>query len=162
MLGAGSSAGDFRQVSDLRKLYQKAILEHDRAPRHAQALAAPTHRAQANNPLCGDRVTLTLRVAEGTIVDVGCEVRGCAICRASGSMLAEKVMASGLSEALALSARFIGVLASTSAEAGEGETAASEAWGPLAALLEARRFPNRQRCATLPWEALEQALRDAH
>ena len=144
-------------MSELGKLYQRAILEHDKAPRHALAVAAPTHRAEANNPLCGDRVTLTLRVIEGRIAEIGCEVKGCAICRASGSMLAEKVMASELSEALAVGRRFIAALAPASAQG--AEAAASEDWGPLAALLEARRYPNRQRCATLAWEALEHALR---
>lgn len=149
-------------MSDLGKLYQKTILEHDKAPRHAVPLAAPTHRGAANNPLCGDRVALTLDVVEGRIADIGCEVKGCAICRASGSMLAERVMAGELSEALELSRRFVAALAPASpAAAPASEVAASEAWGSLAPLLEARRYPNRQRCATLPWEALEQALRNA-
>jgi nitrogen fixation NifU-like protein len=149
-------------VSDLGKLYQKSILEHDKAPRHALAVAAPTHRAETSNPLCGDRVALTLRVVERRIVEVGCEVKGCSICRASGSMLAERVLAAELSEVLAVGRRFIAALAPASVEpAPAREAAASDAWGPLAALLEARRYPSRQRCATLPWEALEQALRDA-
>ena len=160
MLGAGPSAGDLRAVSDLGKLYQKNILDHDRAPRHAVAVAAPTHRAEASNPLCGDRVALTLKVVEGRIADVGCEVKGCSICRASGSMLAERVMAGELSEVLGMSRRFIAALAPAAAATPASEAAASEVWGPLAALLEARRYPNRQRCATLPWEALEHALRD--
>ena len=152
-------------MSDLGKLYQKNILEHDRRPRHAVALAAPTHRAEVNNPLCGDRVALTLSLVDETIADVGCEVKGCAICRASGSMLAERVIGGQLAEVLATSQRFIAALSALPAaalpgsEAAADEAAADEAWGPLAALLEARRYPNRQRCATLPWEALEGALR---
>jgi nitrogen fixation NifU-like protein len=148
-------------VSDLGKLYQKTILEHDKAPRHAAAVAAATHRAEASNPLCGDRVALTLRVVEGRITDVGCEVKGCAICRASGSMLAERVLAGELSAVLGLSRRFITALAPAGADGTASEAPASEPWGPLAALLEARRYPNRQRCATLPWEALERALSPA-
>lgn len=152
-------------MSHLGKLYQKAILEHDKAPRHAVAVAAPTHRAEANNPLCGDRVALTLSLVDGRIADIGCEVKGCAICRASGSMLAERAIGGESAEVLETGRRFIAALApAPAAEASAGEAAASpaaagEAWGPLAALLEARRYPNRQRCATLPWEALEAALR---
>ena len=148
-------------MSDLGKLYQQTILEHDRAPRHAVAVAAPTHRADASNPLCGDRVALTLRVVEGRVTDVGCEVKGCAICRASGSMLAERVLGDDLSRVLGASQRFLAAFAPAAAGgATTGETPPSEQWGQLAVLFEARRYPNRQRCATLPWEALERALRD--
>jgi nitrogen fixation NifU-like protein len=145
-------------VSDLGKLYQDAILAHHKAPRHAAALSAPTHRAEGNNPLCGDRVVLTLQVGQGRVVDVGCEVKGCAICRASGSMLAEAIAGVELAQAVSLGERFLDALAGGPARDG-AEAAAGETWGPLGALLEARRHPNRLRCATLPWEALQRALR---
>jgi nitrogen fixation NifU-like protein len=150
-------------VSNLERLYQEAILDHDKAPRHAVAVPLPTHRADANNPLCGDRVALTVRVLDGRIADVGCEVKGCAICRASGSMLAERISGRELSEVLGFSQRFLGAFGSAAAgDSGSGdgvsEAGSSEGWGPLAALLKARRYPNRQRCATLPWEALARAL----
>lgn len=146
-------------MSDLGKLYQQTILEHGKAPRHAVAVARPSHRAEATNPLCGDQVILTLEVSEGRVADVGCEVKGCAICRASGSMLAESVLGRHVSEAREASQRFLAAFEPEPAR--EGNAAAGEPWGPLAALLEARRYPNRQRCATLPWEVLDRVLRDA-
>jgi nitrogen fixation NifU-like protein len=142
-------------MTDLGKLYQQAILQHDREPRHAARLGAPTHAADANNPLCGDRVSITLRVEGERLLEVGCEVKGCAICRASGSMLAEAVLGAELGEVRSLCRRFLEALAAAPAGA-DVDTDAN--WGPLSALLEARRFPNRRRCATLSWEALERAL----
>ena len=141
-------------MSDLGKLYQDAILEHHKAPRYAAALGAPTHSAEGNNPLCGDRVTVTLLVADGHVRDVGCEVKGCAICRASGSMLAEAIIGRELSQVVATSQRFLAEFTPAPADGG----APGEPWGQLGALLEARRYPNRLRCATLPWEALQRAL----
>jgi nitrogen fixation protein NifU and related proteins len=145
-------------MSELGKLYQDVILEHHKAPRHAAALGAHTHRAEGNNPLCGDRVVLTLQISEGRVQDVGCEVKGCAICRASGSMLAEAIIGNELSRVVGLGERFLAELAGAPAPQAAGAVQ-SEPWGPLEALLEARRHPNRMRCATLPWEALERALR---
>jgi nitrogen fixation NifU-like protein len=145
-------------VSDLGKLYQQAILEHDASPRYAGRLTAPTHTAELSNPLCGDRVSLTLQIDGQLLDDVRCEVKGCAICRASGSMMAEAIISRDLAAVRGLCQRFLAALAA--APGASASAAASEQldWGPLSALLEARRFPNRRRCATLSWEALERAL----
>lgn len=163
-------------MSDLGKLYQRAILDHHQAPRHAGRLAQPTHSADGHNPLCGDRVSVTLAVAEGRLVEVRCEVKGCAICRASGSMMAEAIIGRDVGEVQALSDRFLAAVArEPSAVAGgpsalEGVAVEGAAlgpaqptveeleWGELAGLLEARRFPNRRRCASLSWEILQRAL----
>jgi nitrogen fixation protein NifU and related proteins len=152
-------------VSELGRLYQESILAHHRAPRYAGRLDQPTHAADGNNPLCGDRVGVTLIVADGQLLDVRCDVQGCAICRASGSMLAEAIIGRRLAEVKALLEGFLLALAAApplAAQAGAGpEPPASHdeaCWGPLAALLEARRFPNRRRCASLSWEVLQRAL----
>lgn len=157
-------------MSDLARLYQEIILEHHRAPRRAGRLSAPTHAADGHNPLCGDRVGVTLEVAGGRVVDAGCEVRGCAICRASGSLMAETVVGRELGELRAFSARFLAALAAEPSAAATGAGSSDPAaaagadggdaagFGPLEALLEARRFPNRRRCASLSWEVLERAL----
>jgi nitrogen fixation NifU-like protein len=150
-------------VSDLGRLYQESILLHHRAPRHFGRLDQPTHAADGNNPLCGDRVRVTLDIGEGRVLDVRCDVQGCAICRASGSMMAEAIVGRDLGEVKALLERFLAELsAAPSTEAGgAGDPASDPArWGPLAALLEARRFPNRRRCASLGWEVLQRALSD--
>jgi nitrogen fixation NifU-like protein len=148
-------------MSEPGKLYPDILLEHHRAPRRAGRLPAPTHAADGNNPLCGDRVAVTLAIGEGRVLDVCCEVKGCAICRAAGSMMAEAVVGRELADVNALLRRFLDALgeASASGEASPGANRAeAAAWGPLAALLEARRFPNRRRCASLSWEVLERAL----
>lgn len=159
-------------MSELGKLYPDVLLDHHRAPRRAGRLPTPTHAADGNNPLCGDRVAVTLEIGQGRVLDIGCEVKGCAICRAAGSMMAEAVVGRELGEVHALLRRFLLAIGSQpSADTGSGgaptpeATAGSEAvaadaaeWGQLAVLLEARRFPNRRRCASLSWEVLERAL----
>jgi nitrogen fixation NifU-like protein len=144
-------------VSDLGRLYQETILAHHRAPRFAGRLDHPTHTADGNNPLCGDRVGLTLEIADGQVRDVRCDVKGCAICRASGSLMAEAIVGRAVCEVQASSDEFLKALAAPPAP--EGAAAEDDArWGPLAALLEARRFPNRRRCASLSWEVLQRVL----
>jgi nitrogen fixation NifU-like protein len=153
-------------VSDLGRLYQESILAHHRAPHYAGRLDQPTHAADGNNPLCGDRAAITLRVGDGRILDMRCEVQGCAICRASGSMMAEAIIGRDLDDALALLESFLAELscAPSSPPGADGGVNAPDPpadqarWGPLAALLEARRFPNRRRCASLSWEVLQRAL----
>ena len=147
-------------MTDLDDLYQRTILAHHESPRRAGRLDAPSHAADGNNPLCGDRVTVTLELGEGRVLDVRCDVRGCAICRASGSLMAEAVAGLALDEARALGERLRRAIAEPapaepSAQAG---AEANPEWGALAALLAARRFPGRRRCATLTWETLERAL----
>ena len=167
-------------MSDLGKLYPDVLLDHHRTPRRATRLAAPTHTADGNNPLCGDRVAVSLEIGQGRLLDIGCEVKGCAICRAAGSMMAEAVVGRELAEVNALVRRFLleligaqpspGTPARPATAAPRGDDARADVirenpavdaeaeWGPLAALLEARRFPNRRRCAGLSWEVLERAL----
>jgi nitrogen fixation NifU-like protein len=168
-------------MTELGKLYPDVLLDHHRTPRRAARLATPTHTADGNNPLCGDRVAVSLEIGQGRVLDIGCEVKGCAICRAAGSMMAEAVVGRDLAEVKALLRRFLLELIGAQPSPGTGtegpgavppaeddaradaagETRAADAvaeWGPLAALLEARRFPNRRRCASLSWEVLERAL----
>jgi nitrogen fixation protein NifU and related proteins len=166
-------------MSELGKLYPDVLLDHHRAPRRAGRLATPTHAADGNNPLCGDRVAVTLEIGQGRLLDIRCEVKGCAICRAAGSMMAEAVAGCELAAVNSLLSRFLLAIgaqpgASTGAAAAIAQPLGGEAtedrgpenaapddgaeWGPLAALLEARRFPNRRRCASLSWEVLERAL----
>lgn len=149
-------------MSDLGRLYQESILMHHRAPRHAGRLDQPTHAADGNNPLCGDRVRVTLDVGEGRVLDVRCDVQGCAICRASGSMMAEAIIGRAVDEVSDLLDRFLAELSAAPSTGLHAEGASDPAtdsvrWGPLAALLEARRFPNRRRCASLAWEVLQRA-----
>jgi nitrogen fixation NifU-like protein len=183
-------------VSDLAKLYQEQILEHHRAPRNAGRLPDPTHSAEAHNPLCGDRVRLTLRlgilpaaagalaepaaarVAETAtagavetataapvqtatgplgVLEARCDTQGCALCRASGSMLTELIIGQGVLQVTAWLERFL-ALAGTPPGSHEGEDAVLV--GAVQPLLEVRKFPSRRRCVTLGWEALRAALQE--
>ena len=139
-------------MSELADLYQRVILEHHKKPRNAGRLSAPTHSADANNPLCGDRLTLTLQIVNGRIEQARCDVQGCAICRASGSLLTEAIVGQSLSEVSLLLGHFMAMLSGT------GDPTEGGALGPLCALGHVRHFPNRSRCATLPWETLQRVL----
>ena len=141
----------------LAALSQGVILEHAQAPRHQGPLADATHHARVDNPLCGDRVTMRLRLSDGRIEAARFEGHGCAIALASASMLAGLVEGRDATEARALGAELERLLGDDAAHA-----AADRArLGDLVALEGTRAFPTRIRCATLPWEALRRALESA-
>jgi nitrogen fixation NifU-like protein len=163
-------------MRDVLELYQAVILDHHRAPRNAGRLEAPTHAAEANNPLCGDQVFITLRVGQPGVLEARCDARGCALCRASGSLLTELVQGQPLAEVVARVGRFLALLlpGQTAGEGGLGselsasgaavvtlEGADAVALASVAPLLQVQRFPSRVRCATLAWEGLREALREA-
>lgn len=138
---------------DLRELYQEIILDHYRHPRNFGAVAAPSHLAKGHNPLCGDRVQVSLRVdPDGKIGDIRFEGAGCAISTASASLMTEAVAGLEVPAALALFQRFHELL--TAPELPEDP----ESLGPLAALAGVRELPVRVKCATLAWQALKAAL----
>ncbi|MEO8185383.1 MAG: iron-sulfur cluster assembly scaffold protein [Deltaproteobacteria bacterium] len=148
-------------MSDLAKLYQETILDHHRAPRNAGRLSDPTHAAEAHNPLCGDRVYVSLRLgplpgAAGLgVLEARCDAQGCALCRASGSLLTELVRGHGLGQVREWLRQFL-ELASGAAGAEQGADGVLLAG--VAPLLEVRKFPSRRRCVSLSWEALRSAL----
>lgn len=134
---------------DLGLLYAPEIRDHARNPRHARRLAAPTHEARGDNPMCGDRVTLGLRVEAGTIAEIGAVARGCEPCVASASMMGEAVLGLGVAAARAKADAVRAMLRS-------GEVAPGDE--PLAPLAAAHAFPSRVKCAELAWAALDAAL----
>jgi nitrogen fixation NifU-like protein len=139
---------------EVAALYQRVILDHNARPRNAGPLASPTHEARAHNPLCGDTVTLRLRVDGGRIAEARFEAEGCALCRASASLLTLAVAGRTPEEAAAVAAdldRFL-------ARGPDRDEAAASRLGDLTALAGVRDVPARRRCATLPWEALRAAL----
>ena len=147
-------------MSDLAQLYQEQILDHHRSPRNAGRLSEPTHSAEAHNPLCGDRVRLTLRVAAlpaaaPGVLEARCDAQGCALCRASGSMLTELISGQSVAQVSAWLARFIELASAAPGSETEQDAALL---GAVAPLLEVRKFPSRRRCITLSWEALRAAL----
>ncbi len=142
---------------DLRELYQDIILDHGRHPRNFRALEHPTHTAKGHNPLCGDRVTVYLKMAGDRIEDVSFEGRGCAISTASSSLMTEVLKGKTLTEAQALFARFRAKV--TGGEITDLPGALEEDSERLDPLTGVKAYPARVKCATLPWHAFEAALK---
>ncbi|MGC8469434.1 MAG: Fe-S cluster assembly sulfur transfer protein SufU [Acetobacteraceae bacterium] len=140
---------------DLRDLYQDVILDRARHPRHGRRLAAFDATAEADNPMCGDRVRVWIaRDAEGRLGEVGFEGRGCAISLASADLMAEAVIGKDAPAAREAAARFESLARSGTPA---GDDPAFAALGVFAGVAE---FPSRVKCATLPWGALVAALGD--
>lgn len=136
-------------TSGLEALYRDVILDHNKRPRNFRRLEGGC-KAEGSNPLCGDRLTVYLRIANGTIQDAAFQGFGCAIAIASASLMTESVKGKTVAGAQALFERFLQMV-----------TAPAEALvddlGELSALVGVRQFPVRVKCATLPWQALRSA-----
>jgi len=140
-------------MSELRELYQQVILDHNRKPRNFRRLASPTEGAEGYNPLCGDRVTVEIVREDELIRDIGFQGSGCAISRASASMMTANLKGKTVAEAEEVFERFRAML--TESQPGEGAPAQL---GKLAVFAGVREFPSRIKCATLPWHTLHAAL----
>jgi nitrogen fixation NifU-like protein len=138
-------------MSDLNDLYQEVILDHNRRPRNFHAIAGATHRAEGYNPLCGDRLTLYVQVDHDRIADVAFEGSGCAISKASASLMTEAVKGRTLGDARALFDRFHRMVTTAPEQPVED-------LGKLSALAGVREFPVRIKCASLAWHTLKAAL----
>jgi len=139
-------------MSDLRELYQEVILDHHKRPRNFGALAAANHHADGHNPLCGDRITVHVQVAGDVIQGVSFEGAGCAISRASASLMTDAVKGKPVAEAEKLFAEFHRMVTSGVDEEVEA------ALGKLAVFCGVREFPSRVKCASLAWHTLHAAL----
>jgi len=133
------------------ELYQDAIMAHARAPHHAGTLAAADARATVDNPLCGDRVTIELRLTDGRIAEVAHTVRGCALCQASASMLADGAIGAARTE-VAEARDAIRAMLRDDAPAPGGR------WSAFAAFLPARPARSRHDCVLLPFQAFDKAV----
>ncbi len=138
-------------MSDLNDLYQEVILDHNRRPRNFHAMADASHMAEGFNPLCGDRLTLYLRVADGVVADVAFEGAGCAISKASASLMTDAVKGKSVADAEALFDRFHRMVTTPPEEPVED-------LGKLSALAGVREFPVRVKCASLAWHTLKAAM----
>jgi nitrogen fixation protein NifU and related proteins len=136
--------------AELQELYQEVILDHNRRPRNFRAIEGG-RRAEGYNPLCGDRLTLYLRIDNGVIQDVSFEGSGCAISKASASLLTESVKGKTVAEADALFNRFQRMITAP-AEAPPDDL------GKLTVLAGVRQFPVRVKCASLAWHTLRAAV----
>lgn len=139
-------------MGTLATLYQDLILDHNRAPRNYRVLEHGNRRAEGHNPLCGDRLTLWLDVEADRIRDVGFQGSGCAISRASASLMTTAVKGKTKAEAEALFDRFQRLVT------GSLEPTETPSLGKLAAFAGVAEFPVRIKCATLSWHALKAAL----
>jgi len=139
-------------MSDLRDLYQDVILEHSKAPRNYRELAAANHKAEGYNPLCGDRFTVYLDMEGDSIRDVSFQGSGCAISKASASMMTQSVKGKTKAEAEQIFKRFHKLVTGRAPANGAVEL------GKLAVFSGVSEFPVRVKCATLAWHTLHAAL----
>ena len=140
-------------MADLSELYQQTIVEHNRSPRNFKTLDHPTHHAEGNNPLCGDQISLELKVDGDVITEVGFQGSGCAISRASASLMTSAVMGKRTEDAERLFKAFHDMVAG-----GDAAPADPASLGKLAAFAGVKQFPARVKCANLAWHTLHAAL----
>jgi nitrogen fixation NifU-like protein len=141
--------------SELRDLYQEVILDHNKRPRNFRVMEDANHRADGHNPLCGDRVTVFVRLAGDRIEDVSFQGSGCAISKASASLMTDSVKGQSLGDVDTLFQGFQSMV--TSPPDSDIET---DSLGKLAVFSGVREFPSRVKCASLAWHALRAALKD--
>ncbi len=140
-------------MGELADLYQEVILEHSKAPRNYRKPASANHHAEGYNPLCGDRCSVFLDMEGDAIKDIGFQGSGCAISRASASMMTQILKGKTKAEAAKLFEEFHN-LVTGDAEAMKN----AQELGKLAVFAGVSKFPARVKCATLAWHTLQSAL----
>lgn len=141
-------------MASLSGLYQDLILDHNRAPQNFRRMDNANRRVEGSNPLCGDRLTVWLRMEDDVIQDVAFQGSGCAISKASASLMTSAVKGKTRVEAEALFERFHRLVMGSLAQA------EAESLGKLAAFSGLSEFPIRVKCASLSWHALKAALNE--
>lgn len=137
-------------IDDLNDLYQQVILDHSRSPRNFRVLANANRTSQGHNPLCGDNVTLYLRYEGDVIREITFQGSGCAISKASASLMTESLQGRTKGEVEALFERVRAML--TTGQVGGDDL------GKLSVFAGVHKFPARVKCAILPWHAVLAAL----
>jgi nitrogen fixation NifU-like protein len=137
----------------LEELYQEIILDHYRRPRNKGKVDPADLQARENNPLCGDDVEVTVKLADGRIAEIKFDGHACTICTASASIMTQKLKDKTLPEASALAESFQKMMR------GEAPFGGRE-MGDLKALEGVLKFPVRVKCATLPWHAMQGGIRE--
>ena len=140
-------------MADLRDMYQEIILEHAKSPRNYRALQQPSGRAEGYNPLCGDRCTVFINAKDGVILDISFEGSGCAISRASASMMTQGLKGKTLEEADKMFHSFHSLVTGQNNPNGPQTDI-----GKLKVFGGVSEFPARVKCATLAWHTLQAAL----
>ncbi|MBI59918.1 SUF system NifU family Fe-S cluster assembly protein [bacterium] len=134
----------------LNKLYEQMILEHNKNPRNFKKVDPCTHSSHGHNPLCGDDYVVSIRVKDGIIDDIGFEGMGCAISKASGSLMTETLIGKPIDFVLDTKDKFINLVTE--------DDAVNENLGKLVVFEGVKKYPVRVKCAALVWRALEDAL----
>ncbi|MBA3640541.1 MAG: SUF system NifU family Fe-S cluster assembly protein [Acidobacteriota bacterium] len=138
-------------MSGLNELYQEVILDHNKRPRNFRTIEPASHHAEGHNPLCGDRLALYVQVTGDTIADVAFQGSGCAISKASASLMTDAVKGQTVAVANDLFQRFHAMVTTPPDQAVEN-------MGKLSVLAGVREFPVRVKCASLCWHTLKAAL----
>ncbi|MGH8726620.1 MAG: Fe-S cluster assembly sulfur transfer protein SufU [Burkholderiales bacterium] len=139
-------------MSDLRDLYQEVVFDHYKKPRNFGCLSNANRKAEGDNPLCGDRITVYLHIEDGLVADVSFEGSGCAISTASASLMTEALKGRSESDAAKLIESFHASLTTPEKERAQ--------LGKLEVLQGVREFPVRVKCATLAWHTANSALKN--
>tara|TARA_B100000427_G_scaffold152060_1_gene126704 strand:+ start:105 stop:551 length:447 start_codon:yes stop_codon:yes gene_type:complete len=134
----------------LNKLYEQMILDHNKNPRNFKQVDPCTHSSHGHNPLCGDDYVVSIRVKDGIIDDIGFEGMGCAISKASGSLMTETLIGKPIDFVLDIKDKFINLVTE--------DDAVKENLGKLVVFEGVKKYPVRVKCAALVWRALEDAL----
>jgi nitrogen fixation NifU-like protein len=140
-------------MSDLSDLYQEVILDHNRRPRNYGVLPDASRSAQGHNPLCGDKLTLYLKIDGDRITGISFEGSGCAISKASASLMTDAIKDRTIDEAIALFDRFHAMVTTPI-----GKPIDEAPLGKLSAFAGVREFPVRVKCASLAWHTLKSAI----
>ncbi len=138
-------------MSELSELYQQVILDHNKKPRNFRKIETPTHTAEGHNPLCGDQLTIYLDLENDQVKDVSFEGSGCAISKASASMMTQAVKGKSKQEVEELFKGFHTMVTGD-------EDVSDDALGNLKIFEGVREFPVRVKCATLSWHTLHAAM----
>jgi nitrogen fixation protein NifU and related proteins len=136
---------------ELSELYQQVILDHSRKPRNFHALPGANHTAEGNNPLCGDHFTVFLKLEGGVIQDISFQGSGCAISKASASMMTDRLRGKSVAEAETLFTQYQQMVTTGPTD--------EVVMGKLCAFAGVRQFPMRVKCAILPWHAMMAGLK---
>ena len=142
-------------MTELRELYQQIILDHNKNPRNFGKLPTANRAQEGYNPLCGDHLHIYLQVTDGRIADIRFDGSGCAISKASASMMTTALKGKRPAEAIELFEQFHQMVTTQ-----PDEPVDSDALGKMAVFAGVREFPMRIKCATLPWHAAKAAIEE--
>jgi nitrogen fixation NifU-like protein len=143
-------------MSELDDLYKEVILDHNKSPRNYRTMEHANRKAQGYNPLCGDQVTVYVQLENGVIKDISFQGSGCAISKASASMMTAELKGKSETEAREL---FEHVHSMLTGHANGSESEGLKRLGKLAILSGVNKFPARVKCASLAWHTVNSALK---